>query len=280
MSWFQLNHLATFPVSGAEARAFLHAQLTVDVSNSAPAGWFPAAWCTPKGRTEAFMLIRMGDENVDDDVPRVDIAVPAREAGDIVQRLGMFTIGRKVRIGAPGPLRGQLEAGNAGTVVMDQARAMDSGEAPENPGALKRWMQADLCAGLPWLSAAARGRHLPQVLGLEALGGLSYRKGCYPGQEVIARTHYLGTVKRHLLGFTGPGPGTPEPGSPISGQDGQSAGEVVWALGVNNGSNDGSTDDANNRVAGLAVVKAACTAGQTVEILGQRAELTFPQRLC
>lgn len=58
------------------------------------------------------------------------------------------------------------------------------------------WQAADLAAGLPWVAAATQDVFIPQTLNLDLIGGVSFTKGCYPGQEVVARSHYRGTVKR------------------------------------------------------------------------------------
>jgi len=81
-------------------------------------------------------------------------------------------------------------------------------------GDADQWRSADLAAGLPWVSAATQDVFIPQTLNLDLLGGVSFTKGCYPGQEVVARSHYRGTVKRRaaygrLAGATqAPAPGT------------------------------------------------------------------------
>jgi len=63
-------------------------------------------------------------------------------------------------------------------------------------GSADLWRGADLAAGLPWVGAATQDLFIPQTLNLDLLGGVSFTKGCYPGQEVVARSHYRGTVKR------------------------------------------------------------------------------------
>ena len=63
-------------------------------------------------------------------------------------------------------------------------------------GDAEHWRSADLAAGLPWVGAATQDLFIPQTLNLDLLGGVNFTKGCYPGQEVVARSHYRGTVKR------------------------------------------------------------------------------------
>ncbi len=61
-----------------------------------------------------------------------------------------------------------------------------------------RWQAADIAAGLPWVVAATQDVFIPQTLNLDLIDGVSFTKGCYPGQEVVARSHYRGTVKRRM----------------------------------------------------------------------------------
>lgn len=63
-------------------------------------------------------------------------------------------------------------------------------------GAAADWQAADLAAGLPWVGTATQDLFIPQTLNLDLIGGVSFTKGCYPGQEIVARSHYRGTVKR------------------------------------------------------------------------------------
>lgn len=65
------------------------------------------------------------------------------------------------------------------------------------------WQAADIRAGLPWVAAATKDLFIPQTLNLDLIDGVSFTKGCYPGQEVVARSHYRGTLKRRMaLGWT------------------------------------------------------------------------------
>jgi folate-binding protein YgfZ len=63
----------------------------------------------------------------------------------------------------------------------------------------ENWINLDILAGIPWLSTASSEEFIPQMLNLDKLGGISLTKGCYTGQEIVARTHYLGKAKRALF---------------------------------------------------------------------------------
>jgi folate-binding protein YgfZ len=73
----------------------------------------------------------------------------------------------------------------------DLARLLGRGDA-------QGWQAADLAAGLPWIASLTQDLFIPQTVNLELAGGVSFTKGCYPGQEVVARSHYRGTVKRRM----------------------------------------------------------------------------------
>jgi folate-binding protein YgfZ len=89
----------------------------------------------------------------------------------------------------------------------------------------------DIQAGLPWIEARTQDLFIPQTLNLELIGGVSFTKGCYPGQEIVARSHYRGTVKKRMaLGRLVPNcDDAPLPGSDIfdASQPGQACGRLI-----------------------------------------------------
>ncbi len=115
--------------------------------------------------------------------------------------------------GAPGAVRPAWEA------LADHA----------TPGAPEAWRLLDVEAGIPTVRDATAGRFVAQMLNLDRLGAIDFGKGCYPGQEVIARTHYLGRIKRRMQLLHAPGAGlAPAPGTAVRSGDAQ-VGEVVDA---------------------------------------------------
>lgn len=88
------------------------------------------------------------------------------------------------------------------------------------------WQQLDVATGVPWISAATQERFIPQMLNLDLVDGVSFRKGCYPGQEVVARSEYRGKVKRRMFAGLCSGP-LPQPGTDIIAYDGTVVGQVV-----------------------------------------------------
>lgn len=101
----------------------------------------------------------------------------------------------EIRICAPGPV------GAADTRWwLLNAPDLDL-EAPDT--ALLAWQADDIAAGLPWVQAATQETFIPQTLNMDLINGVSFTKGCYPGQEVVARSHYRGTIKRRMAYATG-----------------------------------------------------------------------------
>jgi len=185
-------------VSGADAVDFLQGQLTQDVSLLKEADELPAAWCNPKGRVfSTIRLISHGDS--------IGLIVPANMADRIVQRLTMYQLRSKVEIGAPSD---------------EWANLVNSDEA--DPAALIR-------AGVPTVDETNVEQFTPHMLNLDKLGAISFTKGCYTGQEVVARTEHLGKSKRRLMRYEADKDGI-DVGDKLS--DGErNVGEVVNVVG-------------------------------------------------
>lgn len=88
------------------------------------------------------------------------------------------------------------------------------------------WLQLDVASGVPWITAATTESFVPQMLNLELAGGVSFKKGCYPGQEVVARSEYRGKVKRRMFAGMCSGP-LPEAGTDVLAWDGSPIGQVI-----------------------------------------------------
>jgi folate-binding protein YgfZ len=91
------------------------------------------------------------------------------------------------------------------------------------------WSWAQIHAGMPWITAATQDTFIPQMIGLDAIGGISFEKGCYTGQEIVARAHYLGEVKRALR--SGQTVAPTAAGDTLI-RDGQSGGTVLNATAI------------------------------------------------
>ncbi len=242
--------LSAVHIHGPDARAFLQSQLTLDVESIAPGTLRPAAWCRPDGRVEAVML-------VGDAADGSWLVLPATLADAVADRLRMFSIGRSVEIdrATGGPVRADASSGLA--LTCDPERALTIDEAAATLPLPDSWLARDIDCGMPWILPETQATFLPQMLGLDALDGLSYAKGCFPGQEVIARVHYRGRVTRRTVRFEVDGNGpVPAPGSAFDDGDGT----VLYAV-------------AGTPPRGLAVVPADAAAGAPVTVSGRTARL-------
>lgn len=215
-----LPDLAVLRIEGADAGDFLHGQLTQDVKTLAPGQARLAAYCTAKGRMLATLVFwRTGSEAE----PAYEALVGADVAEALVKRLRMYVLRAKVTL-APlaQPVAGVWADGPvAGLPAPWQVLATDDGRtwigapaAPEAParwwcvgappegvaaGEALAWHAQQIQAGLPWVVAATQELLTPQMANLDLIGGLDFTKGCYPGQEVVARAHYRGKQKRRTL---------------------------------------------------------------------------------
>jgi len=234
-------------VEGADARAFLHAQLTVDVEQLAADRARRAGWCSAKGRLLATFLLVPADDGFLLQLSR-DLVAP------VAKRLAMFVLRAKVRISdATGswPQHGIWGDGAAASLEAMDLRAPeeDLGVAQGNGRIAVRlaadrflvlgsaglsadaseqdWMLAEIRAGLPTVTLATQDQLVPQMANFELIGGVDFRKGCYPGQEIVARAQYRGAVKRRLYRLRSAAPLAP--GQDLFSDDlpGQASGTVV-----------------------------------------------------
>jgi folate-binding protein YgfZ len=264
---FSLDHLSALEIQGPDAHAYANAQFTVSVGTLSDTAWSPLAWCDPKGRVLSVMMARASENSV-------ELVLPSVQAGEIGERLGRFTIGRRASVSPPVDLAGSFAPDpDMPALSFDTSRGMRPGlTAGADPEARDRWRRLDLCCGLPWLEPASSGKHLPQWLGLEALDALAFDKGCYPGQEVVARLHYRGSVKYRLQGLRINAPIEWRAGAPLVDAAGHTVGRCLG------GARDGE------RSIGLAVLGTGVAEGDELGLdLGGRshaAHVTVPEALC
>ena len=253
-----LSHNALVAVTGDDATAFLQGQLTNDVEALKPGQAQWNGWCSAKGRLLAtFLLVKRPDGYV--------AVLPAEIAPAIAKRLGMFVLRSKVKIR---DASGELERyGLAGPGAAQIARELDGqdgivtaplvGEmfvilAPANDlriealrrtvrtGSSEDWDLALIRAGIPTIVAATQEAFVPQMANFDLVGGVSFKKGCYPGQEIVARTQYRGILKKRMALAHVDAGAAPAPGqsvySPAFGD--QAAGTVVNAAPAPEGGYD------------------------------------------
>jgi len=184
-------------LTGPDAFGFLQAQLTLDLRTLKPQMLQATAWCNANGRVAVVLLVAVSQGGY-------LIVIPRSLAEQTLRRIRLFRIGHNIDTQNLTIEHCQPTDENALLLAHSPQRALRI--APTEPVNQSLVTPAgslldDMRHGLPWIVAATSDRFLPQMLGLDQLGGLSYRKGCYPGQEVIARVHFRGRVTRTMRRF-------------------------------------------------------------------------------
>jgi folate-binding protein YgfZ len=228
-----VTHFELLRIHGGDAGTFLQGQLTCDLDQVTSDQAQFGGYCTPKGRLLAnFTLMSTPQGYL--------MYLPADLAAFVGDRLRKFVLRSDVKIERESGLHALGLAGPAAPALLQQelgplperrlAMALHTrGSVVRLPGAnflvvaasaemaalwkalaknavpagAECWNWGQIQAGVPWITTATQDQFLPQMIGLDAIGGVSYDKGCYTGQEIVARTRYLGEVKRKLrLGRT------------------------------------------------------------------------------
>ncbi len=201
----RLESLKTIRVEGEEAEQFLHNQFSSDVGALTAGQQQTGAYCNPKGRTLAVYRLLRDDTGF-------NLVLPDDLAETVSRRLTLYRMRSRVEIGIEeqtGVLGYIGDAPqSANTWRLDDRRTMrltadgpvpDSApgqQAPVLPGEF--WKLAAILAGEPQVYAATSESFIPQQVNLDLVGGVSFSKGCYPGQEIVARVRYLGKIKQRM----------------------------------------------------------------------------------
>ncbi|MFS8063628.1 MAG: YgfZ/GcvT domain-containing protein [Luteimonas sp.] len=200
-------------LSGRDAAAFAHSQFMNDVAGLPVGHWQWNGWLTPKGRLVAlFALLKRDEQTLWLLLPDADPAELAIALQRFVFRSKVILEGRADLVASGSfsrPARASLAqaAEVGGGVEFDMGtegrpRCLRIGATSTSAGGgAERWAVFDLEHGLPRLPLSQAGQWTPQQLSLDRLHAYSVKKGCYPGQEIIARTHFLGQAKRGLALF-------------------------------------------------------------------------------
>ena len=211
---FDLSGHTVLSIAGRDAVAFAQAQFMNDVAALPDGHWHWNGWLTPKGRVIAlFSLLKF-------DAETLWLLLPDAGAADLAAKLQRYVFRSKValaarydlhatgRFSAPAQASGARFAAINDDIELDFGgeggpRSVRIGEstAAVDDAAVAQWRRNDLEHGLPRLHDGQVEAWTPQQLSLERLRTFSVKKGCYPGQEIVARTHFLGQVKRGLARF-------------------------------------------------------------------------------
>lgn len=254
-----LLSLGIVSMSGADAQSFVNGQFTTDCTKITDRVSQFSGWCDPKGRVLFLFTLYTDGRNIYALLPKAQIP-------DFIRRLQMYVMRADVQLEdcsgskAIFGLSGTGATNELGAVDLkqpwDSDRQSDStvvirhgpGEARfiiigADVSAAERWQTMNIpavgegawtaleCfAGLPRLYQQTSGMFLPQELNLDQLNALSFSKGCYPGQEIIARLKYRGEVKKRLMIATCGSNVLPDPGTPIRSPDNErTIGYILYA---------------------------------------------------
>ena len=221
-----LRHLGLIRARGADAAKFLQGQLTNDVAGMDSSTARLAGFCSAKGRLQAsFIVCKLADDNW-------LLACAASVLPATLKRLSMFVVRAQCKltdasaelhvrgaIGAsaaaligdapawgvratPGSTLVRLPDADGVTRALLVVAASDvSIDAPSTELSADAWRLLDVRSGIPTIEAATVDQFVPQMLNYELIGGVDFQKGCYPGQEIVARSQYRGTIKRRMFLF-------------------------------------------------------------------------------
>src|SRR3569833_3618615 len=236
-------------VHGTDAVKFLQGQLSNDVATLNAQQSILAGYHYPQGRTIAVLRLVQWNEN------DVLALLPRELAGVVAARLAKYVLRAKAKVAdesAAWQVVGLIDAGPAGgadsatdlpVTVGTQGRGQDTvfvrvGDQPSRwlaispasaacalldytPAVLATWRLLEVAGGQPQVYAATSEEFVAQMLSLDAVGGIAFDKGCYTGQEVIARAHYRGRVKRRVRRGGARRPGRRAPGEAGRGAGGR-----------------------------------------------------------
>jgi tRNA-modifying protein YgfZ len=274
-----LSHYGLISISGDDAQHFLQNQFCNDVLKISPQQSQLNAYCTPKGRILAFFRLFQQDGYY-------YLRLPQEILKPILKRLRMYVMMSKVtldnvseqrlRIGFSGPQARQrlskyianvptqtdavshsgdvsiicLQANTRYEIIADNDSMQILWEKLSSDAqalGASAWELADIQAGIPEVFSDTQEAFVPQMLNLQAVNALSFKKGCYPGQEIVARMHYLGKLKRRMFAAC------------ISGHSAVKAGDTLYAEGSESAQGVGKVVRAQNTPAGscdlLAVIE-------------------------
>jgi folate-binding protein YgfZ len=266
-----LDRVGLIAFTGDDAQAFLHSQLSCDVSELSLNRSTYGSYCTPRGRVLATFVLWRSAQGFFMQLPS-----PLRES--IQKGLSKYILRSKVKAtdesaayarfaiagdgaeallkrlfgDAPGSVHEVQHTASATLIRLpvdrfeivaprEKAAALGDALADESRAADPRyWDWLEIRAGIPVITPATQEEFVPQMVNLDVIGGVSLTKGCYPGQEIVARMHYLGRLKQRMYLANLAGDAAPQPGDRLYSTDmgDQASGTVVNAAPSPDGGHD------------------------------------------
>ncbi len=243
---YPVPNLSVLAVSGTDAAQFLQGQSTCNIKQVTDAAGSFGAFCTPQGRTVCtFFIVKQQETFL--------LVIASDLQPKVIKRLQLYILRSDVQLHDTQQdykLFGFLcpDSVPAGIDLPDRQFAVSHGQqglcinlsearrrflcivlaasatdfqaglienAAASIGNAADWQYWDMLAGIPWLNCATSEQFTPQMINLDLLHGISFNKGCYTGQEIVARTHYLGKAKRHMYLALSNAALLPQPGTAV-----------------------------------------------------------------
>jgi folate-binding protein YgfZ len=254
---YPLSQFAILRASGPDATAFLQGQTTCNLNDLTAQNSRFGAFCNAKGRViSTFLILKTAQEWL--------LMLPTELLPDLQKRLQRYILRANVQLTDcsedygilglshvdPAHLPFNLPSEHLATLLQPTLMLRLGKYEPRYllittsvttqqhwsdlilrdfiPQSASEWDRLDIQSGIPWLCNSTTEEYIPQMLNLDQLGGISFNKGCYTGQEIVARTHYLGKAKRTM--FTAVAETTEAPAlnsAIIDATNGQSVGTVL-----------------------------------------------------
>jgi folate-binding protein YgfZ len=227
-----LDKTSTIKVEGDDRVQFLQGQLTQDINLVSQNNALYAGFCNPKGRMLAFMLCYLDHESI-------HIQIDSSIQNFILQKLRMYILRSKV----------SLKLANETFMIMrlgkDDDRYQLMGETSKVNEFMKLnfseyssmsfndWNNLNILDGIPDIYPTTQEAFIPQSLNMDLIEGINFKKGCYTGQEIVARTHYLGKVKRRMYRAFIKSRADLNPGDLILNNNGEEIGQLVRSANEN-----------------------------------------------
>lgn len=246
----QLTHLTLITVGGDDADSFLQGQLTQDIINLPEHEWRYAAFCNPKGRVVALFMVWRKDN-------QLQLLTEKNVAEKALTLLKRYVLRSKVTFNQPDSIAfygasdfqtlledlkcqptnaKQSLLFNGNKILLNiRGRGLLITDEVYSAATLEQtpfWLSADIRDGLPRVTEKNSEAFVPQMLNLDLLDGINFKKGCYTGQEIVARMHYLGKLKQRMYlcqldHFNSP----PEIGETVQNLENKTLGNIVSSAG-------------------------------------------------
>ncbi|MFT7532843.1 MAG: folate-binding protein YgfZ [Gammaproteobacteria bacterium] len=231
------HYIGVLDCAGKDAESFLHGQFTSDIAAMQIGTYQRAAYCNPKGRVlSLFDVLKISDGHY-------QLLIQAGLIESILKRLRMFVMRAKVTFthlsdlsvcsyeGHLQPSRGYfIQDGNLTilNVGISRDRYLSISEGQSAPLSTS-WLLNDIEDGLPQVYVSTSEEFLPQAINLDLINAVNFQKGCYPGQEIVARLKYLGKLKQRMMIIKGcSSDKIPSPGDPVYCGE-KKAGQIVMS---------------------------------------------------